>query len=71
MTVTRRMDRKHIVGLVVRPMHERDHMLGLVVRPMQGKGQIVECLYREVRSYAIPGGSEEIMNDLAMKQAKL
>jgi hypothetical protein len=25
----------------------------------------------QVRSYAIPGGSEEIMLDLAMKQARL
>ena len=37
----------------------------------EGRGLIVERLYREVRSYAIPGGSEEIMNDLAMKQARL
>eukprot|EP00658_Telonema_sp_P-2_P047615 TRINITY_DN36227_c0_g1_i1.p1 TRINITY_DN36227_c0_g1~~TRINITY_DN36227_c0_g1_i1.p1 ORF type:complete len:413 (+),score=97.55 TRINITY_DN36227_c0_g1_i1:154-1392(+) len=37
----------------------------------EGKGRVVERLYREVRSYAIPGGSEEIMLDLAMKQAQL
>ena len=37
----------------------------------EGRGAMVERLYREVRSYAIPGGSEEIMNDLAMKQARL
>jgi len=37
----------------------------------EGKGVVVERIYREVRSYAIPGGSEEIMLDLAMKQAKL
>jgi alkylation response protein AidB-like acyl-CoA dehydrogenase len=29
----------------------------------------VERLYREVRAYAIPGGSEEIMIDLAVRQA--
>jgi alkylation response protein AidB-like acyl-CoA dehydrogenase len=29
----------------------------------------VERLYREVRAYAIPGGSEEIMLDLAVRQA--
>lgn len=34
-----------------------------------GQGQKVERLYREVRAYAIPAGSEEIMLDLGMKQA--
>lgn len=29
----------------------------------------VERLYRDVRAYAIPGGSEEIMLDLSMRQA--
>jgi alkylation response protein AidB-like acyl-CoA dehydrogenase len=29
----------------------------------------VERLYREVRAYAIPGGSEEVMLDLAVRQA--
>ena len=29
----------------------------------------VERLYREVRAYAIPGGSEEILLDLAVRQA--
>ena len=37
----------------------------------EGQGAIVERLYREVRGTAIPGGSEEIMLDLAMRQAKL
>jgi alkylation response protein AidB-like acyl-CoA dehydrogenase len=36
-----------------------------------GQGAMVERLYREVRSTAIPGGSEEIMLDLAMRQARL
>ena len=31
----------------------------------------MERLYREVRVNAIGGGSEEILRDLAMKQAKL
>ena len=35
----------------------------------EGKGKIVERLYREVRSQAIPGGSEEILLDFAMRQA--
>jgi alkylation response protein AidB-like acyl-CoA dehydrogenase len=29
----------------------------------------VERLYREVRAFAIPGGSEEIMLDLGVRQA--
>jgi len=36
-----------------------------------GIGEKVERLYREVRINAIGGGSEEILLDLAMKQAKL
>ena len=32
-----------------------------------GQGVKVERLYREVRAMAIPGGSEEIMQDLAGK----
>lgn len=34
-----------------------------------GQGAKVERLYREVRAYAIPGGSEEIMLDLGIKMA--
>jgi alkylation response protein AidB-like acyl-CoA dehydrogenase len=34
-----------------------------------GLGEKVERLYREVRAYAIPAGSEEIMLDLAAKQS--
>jgi len=34
-----------------------------------GQGEKVERLYREVRAYAIPGGSEEIMLDLAVNMA--
>mmetsp|Transcript_47387 Transcript_47387/g.151786 ORF Transcript_47387/g.151786 Transcript_47387/m.151786 type:complete len:166 (+) Transcript_47387:246-743(+) len=33
-----------------------------------GQGERIERLYREVRAYAIPGGSEEIMLDLGVKQ---
>ena len=36
-----------------------------------GQGGKVERIYREVRVNAIGGGSEEILMDLAMKQAKL
>ena len=35
----------------------------------EGRGMAVERLYREVRGTAIPGGSEEILLDLAIKQA--
>jgi len=34
-----------------------------------GQGEKIERLYREVRAFAIPGGSEEIMLDLAVKMA--
>lgn len=34
-----------------------------------GKGGKVERIYREVRAYAIPGGSEEIMIDLGVRQS--
>jgi alkylation response protein AidB-like acyl-CoA dehydrogenase len=35
-----------------------------------GAGEKVERIYREVRAYAIPGGSEEIMLNLAARQMK-
>ena len=35
----------------------------------EGRGMIVERLYREVRAQAIPGGSEEILLDFAVRQA--
>jgi alkylation response protein AidB-like acyl-CoA dehydrogenase len=34
-----------------------------------GVGEKVERLYREVRGYAIPGGSEEVLLDLGVRQA--
>ncbi|KAI7858443.1 acyl-CoA dehydrogenase/oxidase [Circinella umbellata] len=34
-----------------------------------GQGEKIECLYREVRAYAIPGGSEKIMFDLGVRQS--
>jgi len=34
-----------------------------------GQGAKIERLYRDVRAYAIPGGSEEIMLDLSIRQA--
>jgi len=50
---------------------EASQILGGSSYVREGKGQIVERLYREVRGTAIYGGSEEIMLDLAMKQAAL
>jgi alkylation response protein AidB-like acyl-CoA dehydrogenase len=35
-----------------------------------GPGEVVERLYREVRVMAIGGGSEEIMDDLAMRRMR-
>ncbi|CAJ1342121.1 unnamed protein product [Effrenium voratum] len=35
----------------------------------EGPGKMVERLYREVRASAIPGGSEEVLLDLAARQA--
>jgi len=50
---------------------EASQILGGASYVRGGKGQLVERLYREVRGTAIPGGSEEIMLELAMRQAKL
>lgn len=50
---------------------EASQILGGASYTREGKGQRVERIYREVRSYAIPGGSEEIIMDTAMKMAKL
>merc|ERR1719188_2599693 len=35
----------------------------------EGPGKMIERLYREVRAQAIPGGSEEVLLDLAARQA--
>lgn len=34
-----------------------------------GVGEKIERIYREVRAYAIPGGSEEVLSDFAVRQA--
>ena len=34
-----------------------------------GQGEKVERLCREVRAYAVPGGSEEILLDLSVRQS--
>ena len=39
--------------------------------PLQGKGQLLERLVRELRVAVVGGGSEEVMLDLSMRQAKL
>ena len=50
---------------------EASQIIGGAAYTRGGKGGVVERLYREVRSVAIPGGSEEIMLDLAMKMSRL
>jgi len=48
---------------------EAAQILGGLAYTRGGQGEKVERLYREVRAYAIPGGSEEIMLDLAVNMA--
>jgi len=48
---------------------EAAQILGGLAYTRGGQGEKVERLCREVRAYAIPGGSEEIMLDLAVKMA--
>jgi len=48
---------------------EASQIFGGLAYTRGGQGEKVERLYREVRAYAIPGGSEEIMLDLAVKMA--
>lgn len=50
---------------------EASQILGGASYVRGGKGERIERLYREVRVNAIAGGSEEILLDLAMRQAKL
>ena len=50
---------------------EATQILGGASYLSHGKGSIVERLYREVRVYAIGGGSEEIMRQLAMRMSRL
>jgi len=47
---------------------EAAQVLGGCSYTRDGQGNKVERLYREVRAYAIPGGSEEIMMDLGVRQ---
>jgi len=48
---------------------EASQIFGGLAYTRGGQGEKVERLYREVRAYAIPGGSEEIMLDLGVRQA--
>eukprot|EP00929_Paragymnodinium_shiwhaense_P003055 TRINITY_DN103459_c0_g1_i1.p1 TRINITY_DN103459_c0_g1~~TRINITY_DN103459_c0_g1_i1.p1 ORF type:complete len:413 (-),score=98.40 TRINITY_DN103459_c0_g1_i1:212-1450(-) len=50
---------------------EASQILGGASYVRTGKGQLVERLCREVRVACVGGGSEEVMLDLAMRQAKL
>ena len=48
---------------------EAAQIMGGVSYVRGGQGEKVERLYREVRAYAIPGGSEEVLLDFAVRQA--
>jgi len=48
---------------------EAFQILGGIGYQRGSQGQKIERLYREVRAYAIAGGSEEIMLDLGIRQA--
>jgi alkylation response protein AidB-like acyl-CoA dehydrogenase len=48
---------------------EASQIFGGLAYTRGGQGEKVERLYREVRAYAIPAGSEEIMLDLGIRQA--
>ncbi|KAJ3353912.1 hypothetical protein HDU83_006117 [Entophlyctis luteolus] len=49
---------------------EASQILGGVAYTKGGVGERIERIYRDVRGVAIPGGSEEIMADLGVKQAE-
>lgn len=48
---------------------EASQLFGGAAVVREGPGRLVERLYREVRASAIPGGSEEVLRDLAVRQA--
>ncbi|KAI9021986.1 acyl-CoA dehydrogenase domain-containing protein [Hyaloraphidium curvatum] len=48
---------------------EACQIMGGIAYTRGGQGGRVERMYREVRGVAIPGGSEEIMSDLGMRQS--
>ncbi|KAI9226968.1 MAG: putative acyl-CoA dehydrogenase [Piptocephalis tieghemiana] len=48
---------------------EASQIFGGLAYSRGGQGGKVERLYRDVRAYAIPGGSEEIMTELGVKQS--
>ena len=48
---------------------EASQVFGGAAVVREGPGRLVERLYREVRATAIPGGAEEILRDLAVRQA--
>ena len=48
---------------------EAAHIFGGLSYTRGGQGENIERLYREVRAAAIPGGSEEILSELGMRQA--
>jgi alkylation response protein AidB-like acyl-CoA dehydrogenase len=66
-------DRVLIIALTTKTFEycarEATQIFGGLAYSRGGQGEKVERLYREVRAYSIPGGSEEIMIDLSMRQS--
>lgn len=58
-----------VICAVLRCFSEAAQIFGGLAYTRGGQGEKVERLYREVRAYAIPAGSEEIMLDLGIRQA--
>lgn len=44
-------------------------MCGGIGYTVGGKGDRVERAFREIKAYSIPGGAEDVMLDLGMRQA--
>lgn len=61
----------HVTTLLEFCAREASQIFGGNACLSQGVGQRIDRIYRDVRIGAIGGGSEEIMRDLAMRQARL
>jgi alkylation response protein AidB-like acyl-CoA dehydrogenase len=62
-------ERWMIAAQAVRCAREASQVFGGAAVVREGPGRLVERLNREVRATAIPGGAEEILRDLAVRQA--
>jgi alkylation response protein AidB-like acyl-CoA dehydrogenase len=59
----------HVTKLFEYCAREASQILGGISYTRGGKGEKIERLYRDVRLWAIGGGSEEVMLDLGIRQA--